>query len=142
MRLKMKNETVYLLDANVLIALLTPDHTLHERARAWFGAGVPFATCPITQGALLRFFMRWSQSGTFLEAKAILQALCTHKMHRFWPDDLDYIHVPEKGIRGHKQVTDTYLAALAGAHGGALATMDEALAAVQPNVLLIAAPSS
>lgn len=133
----MKNETVYLLDANVLIALLTPDHTLHERARSWFGAGLPFATCPITQGALLRFFMRWSGSGSFAEAQAILQAISAHKMHHFWPDDFDYIHLPEKGIRGHKQVTDTYLAALARAHDGALATMDQAPAALQKNVLLI-----
>ena len=27
-----------LLDVNVLIALLDQDHTLHERARDWFGA--------------------------------------------------------------------------------------------------------
>ena len=58
-------------------------------------------------------------------------------MHHFWPDDLDYSELPENGIRGHKQVTDAYLTALAGAHSGALATMDEALAALQSHVLLV-----
>lgn len=136
-RSKMTSETVYLLDSNVLIALLTPDHTLHERARSWFGGGLPFATCPITQGALLRFYMRWSESGSFSEAKAILEAICAHNMHHFWSDDFDYVHLSEKRIHGYKQVTDAYLAALAGSHEGALATMDEALAALQLNVVLI-----
>ena len=133
----MKGERVYLLDANVLIALLTPEHTLHERARIWFGSGVPFATCPITQGALLRFHMRWSQPPSFADAKSILQAVCAHPRHHFWPDDVEYVRLRDKGIRGHRQVTDAYLAALASAHGGVLATMDEALAALQTSAVLI-----
>lgn len=137
MHLKMKSKAVYLLDANVLIALLTPDHTLHERSRSWFGAGVPFATCPITQGALLRFHMRWSEGASIAEAKLVLQAVCGHVLHRFWADDVDYAHLSEKGIRGHKQVTDAYLAGLAEAHGGLLATTDEALAALHKSAVLI-----
>ena len=128
---------VHLLDANVLIALLTPDHTLHERARGWFGAGLPFATCPITQGALLRFDMKWSKQPSLADAKLLLQAVCSHHLHQFWPDDLDYSHVPERGVRGHKQVTDAYLAALAAAHGGILATMDEALPVLHTSAILI-----
>ena len=50
----MTKSKVYLLDANVLIALTTPEHTLNNRAAAWFRAGHKFATCPITQGALIR----------------------------------------------------------------------------------------
>jgi uncharacterized protein len=133
----MRSDVVHLLDANVLIALLTPEHTLHERARSWFGSGLPFATCPITQGALLRFYMRWSAAASFIDAKVILQALCAHPMHAFWPDDLQYVHVPERGIRGHRQVTDAYLTALASAHNGVLATMDQALAVLQRSAVLI-----
>lgn len=133
----MKGERVYLLDANVLIALLTPEHTLHERARLWFGSGQPFATCPITQGALLRFHMRWSEPASFANAKAVLAAVCAHAMHQFWPDDVECVQLRDKGIRGYRQVTDAYLAALAHAHGGVLATMDEALAALQTSAVLI-----
>jgi len=51
----MTKSNVYLLDANVLIALATPEHSLNARAAAWFRKGRRFATCPITQGALFRF---------------------------------------------------------------------------------------
>jgi predicted nucleic acid-binding protein len=41
---------VYLLDANVLIALSAPTHSLNSRAAAWFLQNHRFATCPITEG--------------------------------------------------------------------------------------------
>jgi hypothetical protein len=44
-----------LLDANVLIALLVNDHVHHSSAETWFlGVTDGFATCPITQGSLIR----------------------------------------------------------------------------------------
>jgi predicted nucleic acid-binding protein len=81
--------------------------------------------------------MRWSERPSISEAKSILEAVCALPTHEFWPDDIDYSHLPEKGIRGHRQITDAYLAALAAAHDGLLATMDEALAALQPSAVLI-----
>lgn len=97
---------------------------------------MPFATCPITQGALLRFHMRWSEQPSFPEAKLLLQAVCNHHLHQFWRDDLECSDIPEKGVRGHKQVTDAYLAGLAAAHSGVLATMDEALPALHTSAIL------
>ncbi len=48
-----------LLDRNVLIALAVPEHVHHEAAMAWFGARtLQFATCPITQGSLVRLLRR------------------------------------------------------------------------------------
>ena len=132
------DKKVHLLDANVLIALLTPDHTLHERTRKWFGSGRAFATCPITQGALLRFHMRWSETPSIQEAKLVLRDVCSHPLHEFWADDVPYAQIAEKGVHGHKQITDAYLVSLADAHGGVLATMDEALAALHASALLIA----
>jgi uncharacterized protein len=43
-------------DVNVLIALLDPDHSLHERARAWFSRNAPrgWTSCPITQNRCVR----------------------------------------------------------------------------------------
>ncbi len=55
----------------------------------------------------------------------------------FWPDDASYLDLPTRGINGHRQVTDAYLALLAAKHGGVLATMDRALAATQQGVLLL-----
>lgn len=128
----MTNPSESLLDANVLIALATPDHSAHQRARAWFRPDLPFATCPITQGALMRFYFRWAVRPSMSEAKRLLGRIVSQKTHVFWPDDLSYTDLPERGVLGHRQVTDAYLVALASAHGGALATMDEALAALHP----------
>lgn len=46
----------YLLDVNVLIALIDPGHVQHDIAHDWFardGASA-WATCPITENAALR----------------------------------------------------------------------------------------
>jgi len=45
-----------LLDANVLIALLDPDHSMHEQARKWLPSNVSrgWASCPITQNGCVR----------------------------------------------------------------------------------------
>jgi uncharacterized protein len=122
-----------LLDANVLIALVVADHVHHDAAENWLaGADVRFATCPITQGSLLRLLIREGQSaGT---TKAVVSALAEDARHEFWPDDLPYSEVAMKGVVGHRQVTDAYLAQLARAHGGRLASFDEGLAKLHSDV--------
>jgi uncharacterized protein len=45
--------------------------------------------------------------------------------------------MPWLAIRGHRQVTDAYLAALARKHGAKLATFDQALALVHPDVAVL-----
>ena len=48
--------TTYLLDVNVLIALVDPAHVHHEPAHAWFSqqGSTSWATCPMTENGLLR----------------------------------------------------------------------------------------
>jgi toxin-antitoxin system PIN domain toxin len=133
----MKRRLVHLLDSNVLIALAAPDHTLHRRARRWFQPGTRFATCPVTQGALLRFNLRFSPQPSIGAAKRLLDRIAALPGHEFWPDSVSYQEIPEAGVIGRRQVTDAYLVALANAHRGALATMDDALPAVHRNVILI-----
>jgi hypothetical protein len=50
----------WLLDGNVLVALVIDSHVHHDRAHQWFAtlAQDRFATCPLTQGTLLRVHMR------------------------------------------------------------------------------------
>ncbi|MEZ5353468.1 MAG: TA system VapC family ribonuclease toxin [Bryobacteraceae bacterium] len=119
---------VYLLDSNVLIALATPDHTAHKRALLWFQPGKDFATCPITEGALVRFYLRMAERGSAGEAKSLLARITQLPGHVFWPDDAPYSDMPERGVIGHRQVTDAYLVCLAAKHGGVLATMDDSMA--------------
>jgi uncharacterized protein len=122
-----------LLDANVLIALLVDDHVHHEATENWFTAmGGKFATCPITQGSLIRLLIREGQSAA--AARAILDAITADPRHEFWADDIPYADVPTQGIIGHRQVTDAYLAQLARARGSRLATFDQALAKLHHDV--------
>lgn len=108
---------------------------MYERAHGWFRRRQPrFATCPITQGALIRFYCHPHTGASLSEAKQILKTFVDSDHHVFWPDDVSYLALPERGLRGHKQVTDYYLAALAGKNGGRLATMDDSLAAFFPDV--------
>lgn len=52
-----------LLDANVLIALVVAEHVHHDAAADWLMASdTGFATCPMTQGSLVRFLVRSGQS--------------------------------------------------------------------------------
>jgi hypothetical protein len=104
---------VALLDGNALVALVTTTHVHHRAAVAWFAAeDAPFATCPITQGTLLRLLIRLGDM-TVEASLAVLSSLTSHVRHRFWSDDLEYVHVSFRGVLGHRQVTDAYLAALA-----------------------------
>jgi toxin-antitoxin system PIN domain toxin len=131
------SKRIHLLDSNVLIALATPDHTAHRRALKWFQQGPRFATCPVTQSALIRFHMRWAVQPSLPAAKQLVAAIAALPNHNFWPDDLDFANLPDKGVVAHKHVTGAYLAALALAHKGALATMDASLAAFHPNAVLL-----
>jgi len=124
-----------LLDANVLIALVVAEHVHHDAAEAWLASTeARFATCPFTQTALARFLVREGWSGR--DAAAVLAALTAHPRHAFWPADLGADAVDWNRVDGHRQVTDAYLAALARARKGKLATFDRGLAAVHSDVVV------
>lgn len=124
-----------LLDANVLIALLISDHVHHDAAEKWLAGVKSFASCPITQGSLVRMLLREGQSAS--TAKAVVKALAKDKRHTFWMDDLSYVDVNMDGVIGHRQVTDSYLAELARKRKGRLATFDQGLAQVHSDVVEI-----
>jgi uncharacterized protein len=122
-----------LLDANVLIALVVDDHVHHRHAEEWFAAsGTGFATCPITQGSLMRLLIRGGQTAE--SARAVLQGIIGSPRHEFWPDNASYHDIPVAGIIGHRQVTDAYLAHLARSYSARLATFDQALANLHADV--------
>lgn len=126
----------YLLDGNVLVALGNTDHVHHAAAATWFDQrkNALFATCPITQGTLLRLLLRHKSVAGTQEAVAILHGFASHPSHRFWADKLSYEDIRWDGVIGQRQVTDAYLAALARKHCGKLATLDQGLAALHEDV--------
>lgn len=128
--------TTYLLDANVLIALTVAEHEHHDRASTWAATTDHLALGPIVEGALVRFLVRMGESSH--AATQVLRALHAMPRCEFWPDSLPYADAPLDHVRGHRQVTDAYLAGLAAARPHALlATFDTALAHELPNRCLL-----
>lgn len=122
-----------LLDANILISLVVSDHIHHDAAERWLSAtSTEFATCPITQGSLVRFLVREGQ--TARAARDILTAIESDTRHEFWPDSVSFSEVELAGVIGHRQVTDAYLAQLARTRSGRLATFDQGLAQLHKDV--------
>jgi uncharacterized protein len=122
-----------LVDANVLIALMVSDHVHHDAAESWMADHADrIATCPITQGSLIRLMVRQGQAAA--DATSVLAALAADRRHEFWPDDISYPDMEITGIVGHRQVADAYLAQLARNRSSRLATFDEGLAALHPDV--------
>jgi len=125
-----------LLDANVLIALVVSEHVHHDAAAEWLSASdAGFATCPITQGSLVRFLVRTGQ--TAAAARDVISAVEGANRHEFWPDSVSFTDVEVGGVVGHRQVTDAYLAQLARSRKGQLATLDSGLAHLHSDIAVL-----
>jgi uncharacterized protein len=125
-----------LLDANVLIALVVSEHVYHDAAADWLAASEQrFATCPITQGSLVRFLVRTGQSAA--AALEIVSAVEEADRHEFWSDSVSFADVDVVGVVGHRQVTDSYLAQLARSRKGQLARLDSGLAHLHGDVAVL-----
>jgi toxin-antitoxin system PIN domain toxin len=122
----------FLLDVNVLMALLWENHEHHQIARRWLRSVADFATCPVSQLGFARVsshpLLGYSMSPD--QAFGVLRRLLADSRHRFVPDDLS---CEDRSVRtdlmgGANQITDHYLVALARQHRFSLATFDEPLA--------------
>jgi len=120
----------FLLDANVLIALTVVEHEHHEVARRWFVDIDGVWLCSLVEGSLIRFLLRFGESATI--ARTMLAMLAEDPKVGFVTTSPSYRDVDLDGVRGHRQVTDVYLAELAAVQGLRLATFDRALTALRP----------
>lgn len=126
---------IFLLDVNVLIALIDPGHVAHNNAHAWFETTGEreWATCPLTENGVIRIVgsPKYPNSpGSPADVAEIVRKMRGLPGHQFWPDDLSLVgseHVDATKIMTSGQVTDIYLLALAKAKGGQLATFDRRL---------------
>jgi toxin-antitoxin system PIN domain toxin len=120
-----------LLDINVLIALLDPDHSLHQRAREWFSRHAPsgWTSCPITQNGCVRIMSHPGYPNA-LPVRPVLERLreaTRSPYHEFWTDDVSLLEpriADPSRIHGPRQLTDLYLLALAVSRGGRFVTFD------------------
>jgi predicted nucleic acid-binding protein len=100
--------TGYLLDVNVLIALFDPSHVHHDAAHGWFSnsRSKGWATCPLTENAVVRILSSPSYPSGTLLADNVMERLAMFR---------------------------SYLLGLAEAHDGCLATLDRS---ISPGVLM------
>lgn len=126
----------FLLDVNVLIALVDRSHVHSAPAQAWFAreGQFAFATCPLTENGVLRIVGGPGYATPHGSASAVLpalEALCALPGHVFWPDTVslrDAKYLNRQHLLRSDGVTDTYLLALAVARGGTLVTFDRRIA--------------
>jgi len=122
---------MFLLDANILIALGDADHVHHDRAMRFFAQQAiaeGWATCPLTENAFLRILGHPNYvggPGSPALARRSLVSIVSAPGHQFWPDSISLTDVRSfPALSNSKLLTDLYLLALA-VHGGAsLATLD------------------
>ena len=125
-----------LLDINVCIALLDPNHVFHEGAHSWRSVNQKhgWASCPLTENGIVRIMSNpaYSKETRFPITCLILRLrmFVSQTNHEFWPDDLSLrsaeIFDPER-LHSSGRLTDRYLLALAADRKGRLATFDQAI---------------
>lgn len=131
----MSASTVWLLDANLLIALTHSAHVHHAEAHAWFGARAKrrWATCALTQLAFVRLTSNPKVVGSEItpaEAMQALESMAAQPTHEYWPDAPEpqtLATLQSAALVGHRQVTDAYLLGLAVLREQRLATLDRGL---------------
>ncbi len=123
-----------LLDVNVLVALLDQGHLHHSAASQWMvrHAKSGWASCPMTQNGCLRILSLSSYPNshpTAVVASRLSEAMNT-PFHKFWPDAINLLE-PDllrwDRILTSRQITDTYLLALAASHQSRLVTFDRGI---------------
>lgn len=132
--------TAFLLDVNVLIALVWPAHEAHSRVQRWFSRNSRrgWATSPFTQASFVRVLSNPAFSPdavTPQEAINILDANLKHRFHRFWVDEIGFTEAVNRfrgRLVGHQQVSDAYLLGLTIHKNGKLATLDQGVLALLP----------
>lgn len=126
---------VGLLDVNVLVALLVPEHQHHNSAIAWFTTEDDhqgWATCAVTELGVIRVCAQlpggpWPPEAT---ADRLLLLTAASRDYEFWPDAVPPAIMAEvRTAATAKLITDRYLLGLARRHGGRLITFDRGLAA-------------
>jgi toxin-antitoxin system PIN domain toxin len=136
---------LFLLDANVLLALAWPNHPFHQRAVARLARRERrrWATCLLTQTA----FVRLSSNPAVIpgakspaEAGEMLGRLIGHSDHVFLEarsKQLARLHELLARCHGHNQVNDAFLIWLAASHKASVLTFDAPLRHLPPKPELV-----
>ena len=136
---------LFLLDANVLLALAWPNHPFHHRAVARLARRERrrWATCLLTQAAFVRLSSNPAVipgAKTPAEAGAMLGRLIDDPNHVFLEAksrQLARLQELLARCHGHNQVNDAFLIWLASSRGATVLTFDAPLRHLAPNTELV-----
>jgi toxin-antitoxin system PIN domain toxin len=130
----------YVLDLNVLIALVDSSHQHYQTAQNWFISSVDahVRLCPLTEAGFIRITTNPAYqpaARTMEEAMAILQLLkghprFAHPLYGYWGIKESWVDLTAPfaaRISGHQQVTDAYLLGLVIQENGVLVTFDRGI---------------
>jgi len=126
---------VGLLDVNVLVALVIPEHEHHNIALNWYTTEAVehgWSTCAVTELGVIRVCAQlrggsWPPERT---ADQLLVLTADGRNHAFWPDAISPAVMAEvRAAKTGKQLTDRYLLGLARRNGGRVITFDRDLGA-------------
>jgi toxin-antitoxin system PIN domain toxin len=127
----------YLLDVNVLLALVWPRHVGYSTAHVWFAktGHKAWATNPLTQLGVLRLLTNPAITQGVVSPRSAWDAVheaTRHPGHEFWPMKSEPA-ISMKDIagrlHGHQQWADASLLVHAIEHSGVLVTFDAGIAA-------------
>jgi uncharacterized protein len=122
--------TRHLLDVNVVIALIDPQHLHHDRAHEWFAkrGAETWHTSPTVQNGVVRVVSnpKYSNTQPAPVVLASLASLTARDGHAFLADSVSLLDssVHTERLLASAQVTDTYLLHLAASNDAMLATFD------------------
>lgn len=123
-----------LLDINVLLALLDSDHVDHQHAQEWISSEIQhgWASCAITQNGFVRIVSQPRYPNPVSPSQALdrLSRAASTNHHEYWPCSISLTdqHIVDRSrVHGPRQVTDTYLLALATANHGRFVTFDRSI---------------
>jgi toxin-antitoxin system PIN domain toxin len=124
----------FLLDVNVLIALLDADHLHHRRAGDWLADNLAlgWASCATTQNACIRLMSHPAYPNALPAARVAerLRAAASTAHHRFVSEALSLLDTERfdaERLLGHRSVTAAYLLGLAVQNDLRLVTFDATL---------------
>ena len=127
----MNTDQRYLLDVNVLVALLDEFHVHHGVVVKWFYTpGRQWALCPFAEGGFLRIMTNPRVGMSMETAERLLEGLRNEPGYHYQliPADWRTLIKPfRRQIHGHKQVTDAWLLGMALKAGLTLVTFDRAM---------------
>ncbi len=117
----------YLLDVNVVVALLGETHDLHDRAERWVAtltAADDLLLCPWVEVGYIRVTLATRRDLALADAQRLLAAMrCGHARLRAIADNSRAAALPA-WVKHHGHVGDGHLLALAADQGAKLATLD------------------